>query len=182
MISTAAGAIALVVAPWPSSTDWTSGGGGAALRGVPDPAQRSGVARLMRFIPRSVMVGFVNALAILIFTSQLPHLLGCPRSTGVPALVAFVAVGLIIMVFPPKLTTIVPAPLVAIVLLTAFAAIVFSCRSPRWETRASCPRAFRPCSSRRAVDLVDPDTHRALRAGDGVGGTAGVVVDGQAGR
>jgi len=37
-----------------------------------------GVARLMRFIPRSVMVGFVNALAILIFTSQLPHLLGVP--------------------------------------------------------------------------------------------------------
>jgi SulP family sulfate permease len=36
-----------------------------------------GVARLMRFIPRSVMVGFVNALAILIFTSQLPHQLGC---------------------------------------------------------------------------------------------------------
>ena len=33
-----------------------------------------GVAKLMRFIPRSVMVGFVNALAILIFTAQVPHL------------------------------------------------------------------------------------------------------------
>ncbi len=37
-----------------------------------------GVAKLMRFIPRSVMVGFVNALAILIFTAQLPQLFGVP--------------------------------------------------------------------------------------------------------
>lgn len=36
---------------------------------------RLGVARLMRFSPRSVMVGFVNALAILIFAAQVPHLL-----------------------------------------------------------------------------------------------------------
>ena len=36
-----------------------------------------GVARLMRFVPRSVMVGFVNALAILIFMAQVPHLIGC---------------------------------------------------------------------------------------------------------
>ncbi len=36
-----------------------------------------GVARLMRFIPRSVMVGFVNALAILIFLAQVP----APAST-----------------------------------------------------------------------------------------------------
>ena len=57
-----------------------------------------GVARLMRFVPRSVMVGFVNALAILIFLSQLPYLI------GVPALVyPFVAVGLLIMVFLPRL-------------------------------------------------------------------------------
>lgn len=39
-----------------------------------------GVARLMRFIPRSVMVGFVNALAILIFLAQLPHLRTSPGS------------------------------------------------------------------------------------------------------
>lgn len=37
-----------------------------------------GVAKLMRFIPRSVMVGFVNSLAILIFSAQLPHLIGVP--------------------------------------------------------------------------------------------------------
>src|SRR4030065_529492 len=52
----------------------------AAIRGgafqVLLPA--AGVARLMRFIPRSVMVGFVNALAILIFSAQLPHLIDVP--------------------------------------------------------------------------------------------------------
>jgi sulfate permease, SulP family len=73
-----------------------------------------GVARLMRFVPRSVMVGFVNALAILIFLAQLPHL------TGVPWLVyPLVAVGIAVIVLLPKVTTAVPAPLVAIVVLTA---------------------------------------------------------------
>ena len=68
----------------------------------------------MRFVPRSVMVGFVNALAILIFVSQVPHLL------GVPWLVyPMVAVGILLMVALPRITTVVPAPLVAIVLLTA---------------------------------------------------------------
>ena len=77
-----------------------------------------GVAKLMRFIPRSVMIGFVNALAILIFTSQVPHLI------GVPWLVyPMVAVGVAVIVLLPRLTTVVPAPLVAIVLLTAFALV-----------------------------------------------------------
>ena len=83
-----------------------------------------GVAKLMRFIPRSVMVGFVNALAILIFTAQVPHLI------GVPWLVyPMVAVALAIMVFLPRLTTAVPAPLVAIVVLTA----------ATWSSRSTCP-------------------------------------------
>ena len=72
-----------------------------------------GVAKVMRFIPRSVMVGFVNALAILIFTAQLPPLLGVPFMVY-----PLVAAGLLIMVVMPRLTKIVPAPLVAIVLLT----------------------------------------------------------------
>lgn len=60
------------------------------------------------------MVGFVNALAILIFSAQVPHLL------GVPWLVyPMVATGIVIIVGLPRLTTAVPAPLVAIVLLTA---------------------------------------------------------------
>ena len=121
MISAATGAIALVVAPLARQYGLDYLVAAVLLAGMFQILLSVlGVARLMRFIPRSVMVGFVNALAILIFTSQLPHLL------GVPALVyPFVAVGLIIMVFLPRLTSVVPAPLVAIVLLTA-AAIVFS--------------------------------------------------------
>src|SRR5699024_311481 len=75
-----------------------------------------GVAKLMRFIPRSVMTGFVNALAILIFVAQLPHLFG----EHIPWIVyPLVAVGIAIIVLLPRLTTAVPAPLVAIVRLTA---------------------------------------------------------------
>nr|MCH9720944.1 SulP family inorganic anion transporter [Actinomycetes bacterium] len=101
-----------------------------------------GVARLMRFIPRSVMVGFVNALAVLIFMSQLPHLL------GVPALVyPFVAAGVLIMVLLPKVTTAVPAPLVAIVVLTV-AAVVFGVDLPtvgdQGELPSSLPGLFVP--------------------------------------
>jgi SulP family sulfate permease len=78
----------------------------------------SGVARLMRFIPRSVMVGFVNALAILVFLAQLPELI------DVPWLVyPLVAAGLLIVVALPRLTTAVPSPLVAIVALTLFAVL-----------------------------------------------------------
>ncbi|MEX2291257.1 MAG: SulP family inorganic anion transporter [Mycobacteriales bacterium] len=76
-----------------------------------------GVGRLMRFIPRTVMVGFVNALAILIFLAQMPYFLG-----GGTAVYALVAVGLLVMYALPRLTTAIPAPLVAIVALTGAAA------------------------------------------------------------
>lgn len=81
----------------------------------------AGVCRLgnlMRFVSRSVMTGFVNALAILIFMAQLPELVGVPNVTYV-----LVAAGLAIIYLFPRLTTAVPSPLVAIVLLTA--AVVF---------------------------------------------------------
>ncbi len=71
-----------------------------------------GVGRLMRFVPRTVMVGFVNALAILIFLAQLEHFVG----KGI-AVYAMVALGIAIMVGLPRLTTAVPAPLVAILVL-----------------------------------------------------------------
>ncbi len=72
-----------------------------------------GAAKLMRFVPHSVMTGFVNALAILIFLAQLPHL-----TDGGAAVYALVAAGLAIMYLLPRVTKAVPAPLVAIVLLT----------------------------------------------------------------
>ncbi|MGC1165252.1 MAG: SulP family inorganic anion transporter [Solirubrobacterales bacterium] len=72
-----------------------------------------GAAKLMRFVPRSVMTGFVNALAILILLAQLPHL-----TDGGAAVYALVAAGLAVMYLLPRVTKAVPAPLVAIVLLT----------------------------------------------------------------
>ncbi|MGD7024847.1 SulP family inorganic anion transporter [Rossellomorea vietnamensis] len=74
------------------------------------------LARYMKFIPRSVMVGFVNALAILIFTSQLQHFEGEQR-------IIYLLVGLtlaIIYLFPYA-TKAVPSTLVAIVVITALA-------------------------------------------------------------
>jgi SulP family sulfate permease len=73
-----------------------------------------GVAKLMRFVPRSVMTGFVNALAILIFLAQIPHL-----TDGGATVYVLVAAGLAIIYLLPRLTTAVPAPLIAIVVLTA---------------------------------------------------------------
>jgi SulP family sulfate permease len=115
MISAATGSIALVIAPLAREHGFDYLVATVLLGGALQIVlSLLGVARLMRFVPRSVMVGFVNALAILIFLSQLPYLI------GVPALVyPFVVIGLLIMVFLPKLTTVIPAPLVAIVVLTA---------------------------------------------------------------
>ena len=71
---------------------------------------------LMRFVSRAVIVGFVNALAILIFMAQLPELLG--RGWMVYAMVA---AGLGIIYLFPYVTKAVPSPLVAIIALSAVA-------------------------------------------------------------
>lgn len=69
---------------------------------------------LMRFVSRSVITGFVNALAILIFMAQLPEL------TNVSWVVyAMTAAGLAIIYGLPYLTKAIPSPLVTIVVLTA---------------------------------------------------------------
>ncbi|KQT44550.1 sulfate transporter [Aureimonas sp. Leaf454] len=68
----------------------------------------------MQFVSRSVITGFVNALAILIFMAQIPELVGVPSMTYV-----MVALGLAIIYLFPRITTAVPSPLVAIVVLTA---------------------------------------------------------------
>jgi SulP family sulfate permease len=118
MISAAAGAIALVSAPLVASHGVQYLIAAVVLGGVVQILLAvAGIARLMRFIPRSVMVGFVNSLAILIFTAQLTHLV------DVPWLVyPLVAGGLAIIYLLPRLTTAVPAPLVAIAVLTAVTA------------------------------------------------------------
>jgi SulP family sulfate permease len=75
---------------------------------------------LMRFVSRSVVTGFVNALAILIFMAQLPELIGPNWEIMGWQVYAMVAVGLAIIYGLPRLTTAIPSPLVTIVLLTAF--------------------------------------------------------------
>ncbi len=137
MISGAAGSTALVVAPVVQEHGLQYLIATVLLAGVFQIAMSvAGVTKLMRFIPRSVMVGFVNALAILIFSAQLPHLL------GVPWLVyPMVAAGLLIIVFLPKLTTVVPAPLVAIVVLTAVA-LVFGLDLPTVGDEGALPSSL----------------------------------------
>ena len=71
---------------------------------------------VMRFVSRSVMTGFVNALAILIFMAQLPELIGVPSLTHV-----MVAAGLGIIYLFPMLTKSIPSPLICIIVLTAVA-------------------------------------------------------------
>lgn len=114
MISASTGAVALVVAPvareqglgYLIATVILAGAFQIILGAL-------GVARLMRFVPRPVMVGFVNALGILLFTAQLPNLHNVPWPVY-----PLVAAGLVLMVFFPRLTKAVPAPLVSIVVLT----------------------------------------------------------------
>ncbi len=74
---------------------------------------------VMRFVSKSVMTGFVNALAILIFLAQLPELIGVTWMTYV-----MVAAGLAIIYGFPRLTRAVPSPLVCIVVLTAAAVVL----------------------------------------------------------
>ncbi|SHO63645.1 sulfate permease, SulP family [Pseudoxanthobacter soli DSM 19599] len=73
------------------------------------------IGRVMRFVSRSVIIGFVNALAILIFLAQLPELIGVPLPTY-----PMIAAGLAIIYLLPFVTRAVPSPLVAIAALTLF--------------------------------------------------------------
>lgn len=74
------------------------------------------IAKLMKFIPRAVMIGFVNALAILIFMAQVPHLINVTNITYL-----FVIITLLIVYILPRFLKVIPAPLIAIIILTAVA-------------------------------------------------------------
>jgi SulP family sulfate permease len=116
MISAATGAIALVIAPVMRDHGYDYLIAAVLLGGLIQIALAvAGVARLMRFIPRSVMVGFVNALAILIFLAQVPHLVDVPWQVYL-----MIAAGLAVIVGFPRVNKVIPAPLVAILALTAF--------------------------------------------------------------
>ncbi|WP_243228984.1 SulP family inorganic anion transporter [Microbacterium sp. CIAB417] len=137
MISAATGAVALVIAPVAREYGMDYFIATVMLAGVFQILLAVlGVAKLMRFIPRSVMVGFVNALAILIFSAQLPHLV------DVPWLVyPLVTGGILIMVFMPRLTKVIPAPLVSIILVTAVV-VVFALNVPTVGDEGELPRSL----------------------------------------
>lgn len=82
----------------------------------------AGVARVgsvMRFVSRSVITGFVNALAILIFMAQLPEFKGAGLTVYV-----MVAAGLAIIYILPRFTKAVPSPLVTIIVLTVVSMVL----------------------------------------------------------
>lgn len=119
MISAATAAVALVIAPLVASHGLEYLLAAVILGGLLQVLlAAAGIAKLMRFIPRSVMVGFVNSLAILIALAQLPGLIDVPWMVY-PMVVA----GLAIIFLFPKLTTTIPSPLIAIIVLTAITVI-----------------------------------------------------------
>ncbi len=111
MISAATAATALVIAPVMAQYGLDYLIATVILAGMIQVALGLvGAARLMRFVPRMVMVGFVNALAILIALAQLPQLV------DVPWLVyPLAAAGLAMIYLLPRITKVIPSPLVAIV-------------------------------------------------------------------
>lgn len=143
MISAATGAVALVIAPLVASHGLDYLIACVILAGLLQIALGVfGVAKLMRFIPRQVMVGFVNALAIMIFIVQIKEIWGSPAIAYVLA-----GVALAIVVLLPKLTTAIPAPLVAIVvltLITVYGAITVPTVGDKGELPQSLPELFFP--------------------------------------
>lgn len=137
MITAATGAVALVVAPIAPTYGLDYLIATIILAGVFQIGLALlGVAKLMRFIPRSVMVGFVNSLAILVFMAQVPHLV------GVPWLVyPLVAAGILVIVVMPWITRAIPAPLVSVVIITT-AAVVFALHVPTVGDQGELPRSL----------------------------------------
>ena len=113
MISAATAAVAVVVVPLVRDHGVAYLFAATILMGAIQIA--AGLLRLdllMQFVSRSVITGFVNALAILIFMAQLPQLTNVTWHSY-----ALVAAGLAIIYLLPRVTTAVPSPLVAIVVL-----------------------------------------------------------------
>jgi len=77
------------------------------------------LGQLIQFIPQSVMLGFVNALGILIFTTQLVHFVG---ATWI--MYALVALTLVIIYTLPKFTKVIPSPLAAIIIVSIIAVAI----------------------------------------------------------
>ena len=120
MISAATGAMALVMASLVKEHGLQYLLAATLLTGVLQIlAGYLKLAKLMRFVSKSVVIGFVNALAILIFMAQLPELINVTWHVY-----ALVGLGLaIIYLFPllPKIGKLIPSPLVCIILISLIA-------------------------------------------------------------
>ncbi|MED4551092.1 SulP family inorganic anion transporter [Lysinibacillus capsici] len=115
MISAATGAMALVIADLVADHGLQYLLAATILTGIIQVLFGVfGIAKLMRFIPNSVMIGFVNALAILIFMAQVPHFFREGYITYI-----FIVVTLCIVYILPQFIKAIPAPLIAIIMLTA---------------------------------------------------------------
>lgn len=95
-----------------------------------------GVAKLMRFVPRSVMVGFLNSLALLMLSSQIPHVIEKPWMVYV-----LIGIALVIMAIWPRITKTIPAPLVAIIVVTVIT-VLANIAVPTVGDQGELPRAF----------------------------------------
>ena len=130
MISAATGAMALVIIPLVAEYGVAYLFAATILAGfIQVGFGYLGVGSLMRLVPRTVMLGFVNALAILIFLAQIPHIFltdghglsGITMSTKLGMNLLFIAAGLVVIYGLPRITKAVPSPLVAIVALSGVA-------------------------------------------------------------
>ena len=117
MVTAAAGSVALVIGPMVKAHGVEYVLPTVLLAGLIQIGfGATGLAGLMRFIPRSVMIGFVNALGVLIFLAQVRHVLNVPT-----AVYPLFALTLVIVVLLPRVAKAVPAPLVAVGIVTAIA-------------------------------------------------------------
>ncbi|MFK3707164.1 SulP family inorganic anion transporter [Klebsiella sp. NPDC088457] len=116
MVTAAAGSVALVIGPMVQQHGVGYILPAVILAGIIQILfGLCGMARLMRFIPQSVMTGFVNALGILIFFAQIPHFW-----SKQPLILGLFVLTLLIVLWAPRYIKAVPSPLIAIVLLTVF--------------------------------------------------------------
>jgi SulP family sulfate permease len=124
------------------------------------------LGRLLKFVPRPVMIGFVNALAILIFMAQLVHFTGASWQ-----MYAMVAASLVIIYGFPRLTRAIPSPLIAIILMT-IVSVVFKTDVRTVGDLGELPSAFPPF----ALPAV-PWTFETLRTAASDGWTTRIVAN-----
>lgn len=94
------------------------------------------LGRQMKYVPRAVMLGYINALAVLIFLAQLPELTGKPVAVYI-----LTAASLVIIYGLPRFTKVVPSPLVALAVIT-LAAITLKLEVPTVGDKGELPTAL----------------------------------------